>query len=463
MEALFSRKWSLGDYLKFVTPSILSMISVALYMVVDALFIARFVGPLAMASMNIIMPFFSVSMGIGIMMSAGASAIIGIELGKGEKARANAFFSLTFAFLLALAAALVLVSLRVGPGNISSMLGASAQLLEYSTDYLSVFVFGIGMILIQIFFEYFMRLDGKPAWALYTTLGAGITNIIFDYIFIVHFDMGIQGGAFASVSGTVVAIAIGLFYFNSKNRVLRFTMPSFELRFLSSAMLNGSSEMVSQISAGVKTLAFNYVIIQYAGEYGIAAMAIFLNMYFLLSSFHMGLAMGVAPVLSFNYGQRNFAKMRELMKTSLLVTMAASLASYMIAIWFGGNIIDLFAKGNSKVIRIAENGLAIFAVTFLMEGLCIFISGFFTSVGNGKLSAVVSFLKTFVFTLGFVFLLPPLMGMDGVWLSVPLSEGAALLISIYFVMRTAHRYLNSDDSEEQTASLSLERQAACPE
>jgi len=214
-------------------------------------------------------------------------------------------------------------------------------------------------------------------------------------------------------------------------------------------MVNGSSEMVSEISAGVKTLAFNYVVIRYAGEYGIAAMAIFMYMYFLLSSFHIGVIMGVAPVFSFNYGKRNFAKMRELMRTSLVVTLVASVASYSIAIWFGSDIINLFAKGKVEVIEIAEQGLLIFAVTFLIEGFCIFISGFFTSVNNGKLSAMVSFLKSFVFTLGFIFLLPPLIGMDGVWLSVPLSEGAALLISAYLLIRTAKLYLRPPENKNQ--------------
>jgi len=451
MEEYFSRRWSLFDYLKFVTPSIMAMISVSLYMVIDALFVAIYAGPLAMASLNIIMPFFSFSFGIGIMMSVGASAIIGIELGQGNKAQAHSHLSLTLAFLVVFSVLICAVSLLVGSETISTLLGASEILLPYCVDYLNIFIFSIGLVLIQVFFEDFIRLDGRPSWTLYSTLGAGITNIVADYILIVHCDMGIRGAAIGSVVGILAAIAIGSYYFVFKANVLRFVIPSMDIRFLWNAMVNGSSEMVSQLSSGVKTIVFNYVVIRYAGEYGIAAMSILMYMYFMLSSFHMGLTMGVAPVISFNFGRRDFTKIRELMRTSIMVVAIASVASFLIAMFFGDHIIEAFAKGEADVILIAEQGLAIFGVTFLMEGICIFISGYFTAVNNGKLSAMVSFLKSFIFTLGFVAILPPYLGMNGVWLSVPLSEGAALIISVVLLFRTAKRYLRPDDEPTPVA------------
>ncbi len=206
-------------------------------------------------------------------------------------------------------------------------------------------------------------------------------------------------------------------------------------------MINGSSEMVSEISAGVKTLAFNYVIISYAGEYGVAALSILLYMYFLLSSIHLGISVGISPVISFNFGSRNFTKIRELVTSSCIVVLGASILSFLIALIFGGDIIALFAKGEQTVIDIAEGGLTIFAFAYLLEGVSILSSGFFTSVNNGKVSALISFLKSFVFTLGFLFLLPPIFGLNGVWLSVPLSELAAVGLSLYCFMKLRHRYV----------------------
>jgi putative MATE family efflux protein len=452
MKELFGRPWSRVDFIKFVTPSILSLISISLYMAVDTVFISRFVGTLAMASVNIIMPLFSFSLGIGIMVSAGASAIIGMELGQGKHDLAKGHFSFVFCFLFAVALGLIALGHLLGIERICLWLGATERLMPYCVDYLNIFLLGIGALVLQMFFEFAMRLDGKPVWAFYSSLIGGGTNIVLDYIFIVRLGMGIEGAAMASVAGILASCLNGTIYFFFKANMLTLVRPRIDWRFLLDSMINGSSEMVSELASGVKTLVFNYTIIKYAGEAGVAAMSILMSMFFLLSSLYIGLSMGVSPVISFNYGSRNFEKIREVVAMAVQVTLLSAVGAFVFGIFCGDGVIQLFAKGQDSVVSIAGGGLRIVVFTFLINGINILGSAFFTAVNNGKVSALISALRSFVFTLGFIAILPLFFGLNGIWLSLPAAELAALVVTWYFTMKYRGRYLFGDRSFTERAA-----------
>ncbi len=444
MEELSGKKWSPLDFIKFITPSVLSIISISLYMVVDAVFISRYAGSNALASVNIIMPLFSLCFGIGLMVAAGASAIIGIELGENKKHLANKHFTTAFIFLLVVMGLIVLIAQSIGMEGLSLMLGATETLLPGCINYLDIFIFGIAAVVLQIFFEFFIRLDGKPIWAFYTTIAGGLTNISLDYYLIVELNMGVHGAGIASALGISVAGLVGILYFIFKSDNLKFVTPSLDFKFLIDTMINGSSEMVSELSTGVKTFVFNIIIIKYAGEDGVAAMAILMHLFFLLSSFYIGLSMGVSPVISFNYGSKNFEKIREVLYYSVLITVVVSVITFIIGIFWGDIAIMIFSKGQDSVIKIAEEGMQIFAFIFLMNGINILASAFFTSVNNGKISAMISFLKSFVFTLSFVVILPEMFGLRGVWLSVPVAELATVFVSFFFIFKYWYVYVSPD-------------------
>ena len=282
----------------------MSIITISLYMTVDMIFISRFAGPMALAGVNIVMPLLNFSFALGIMMAAGASAMVGIELGEKRLKAAFQHFTLVFCFLLVLMLILFSSLWGAGPERIARLLGASSALVDISSDYLKSFSFGISAIVLQIFFEFFIRLDGKPMWAFFITLASGLTNVSLDYILIAKLGMGVQGAGIASSCGIGVAILIGSIFFCSRSSHLMPAWPVLDLKFLAKAMVNGSSEMVTELSSGVKMLVFNLVIIRYAGEAGVGAMGILINLYFLLSAGHMGLSMGVAPVISVNFGRK---------------------------------------------------------------------------------------------------------------------------------------------------------------
>lgn len=412
----------------------MSLITISLYMMVDAVFVSRFAGPLALAAVNIIMPLFNLGIGIAIMVAAGSSAIIGIELGEDNKDAANRHFSLVFCFLLVIMIFFFWGVQTGGIETISRLLGASDALLPYCIDYLGVFIFGISAVLLQLFFEYFIRLDGKPLWAFFITLASGLTNVALDYWLIVELGMGIKGAGIASSAGILVAVALGSLYFCFLSVHLKPTRPGMDIRFLGRVLVNGSSEMTTEMSSGVKILVFNLIIIQYAGESGVAAIAILMNLYFTLSAFHIGLIMGVAPVVSFNFGAKNFSKIRQLVGQALTASLGTSLLVFAFARFQGHHLIGMFTT-DGHVFNLTAGGLKIFAFTFLVNGITILTSGFFTAVGNGKISAQIACLNSFVFTLGFVGILPHFFGLNGVWISIPLAETIAMCLSMAFFIK----------------------------
>ena len=435
--------WSTPKYIAYITPSVLSIFTICLYMVVDAIFIARYAGTLAMASVNIVLPLFSVCFGVGIMMAAGASALVGIEVGKKENEKACKHFSLGALFLGTAMVLSWILLWAVGMERIAMLLGASEKLLPFCVTYLRVFSVGLGLVMIQIYFEYFIRLDGQPMWSFYLTLAGGITNLALDYIFIARLGMGIEGAGIASSAGIGVACMVGLGYFLFKAKTLEFKKPDMDGAFIKAALFNGSSEMVTETSSGVKTLVFNRVVLAYAGEAGVAAMTILIYLYFLFTAFYIGLSMGTAPLISINHGCQNTAKLRELVGHSIRVTSVAAVFTVLLTLFGGDALIHLFTAGEREVTDLAQAGLPILSVAFLVTGFNILSSSYFTAFNNGKISAIISLLRTFAFTIGLVIVLPPILGLQGVWLSIALAELLTLVLSLTFARRYWGRYLGA--------------------
>lgn len=440
MQSFFTQHWSVKDFLKFVMPSVMSIITISLYTTVDIVFVSHYAGPLALAAVNIVMPLFNLCFAIGIMMAAGASALIGIELGGDKHQQGLSHFSLTFSFLVVIMVVLFLSIHGYGLEKIALNLGASQALLPYCTAYLKAISFGMCAVVLQIFFEYFIRLDGKPMWAFFITLASGLTNVVLDYYLIAHLDMGVKGAGIASSAGICIAVLIGCYYFAFHSMRFKVVWPTIDFRFLKKAMLNGSSEMATEVSSGIKMLVFNLLIIRYAGETGVATMGILINLYFLFSSFHMGLSMGVAPVFSFNFGKKDFSKIRHLGSQTLTAASLVSIFVFIVAKWHSTTIISMFTD-DPHVFALATKGMEFFAFVFLINGFSILASSFFTAMGNGKISALISVFNSFIFTMGFVLVLPKLFGLTGIWLSIPLAELTGLILSGYFIIKYSQVYI----------------------
>lgn len=426
--------------LKFTLPTIAMMVFNSFYTMVDGGFVSNFVGTGALSAVNIVYPGVSLIFAIGIMLATGGSAVVAKQMGEGRAAEAKSSFSLitisgaVIGVVIALAGALF-------TDAIVRMLGANDTIYGYCYDYaffMSLFVpFGI----LQVLFQFFFVTAGKPNLGLISTLVGGIVNIVLDYVLIVPLQMGIKGAAIATGIGFAIPAAFGLFYFGlHRVGTLHFTKPALHWHTLGKACANGSSEMVSNLSVAVTTYLFNQLMIRYLGEDGVAAITIVLYAQFLFTAVFLGYTSGVAPLISYNYGARDTGRLKKLFSLSMIFVGGCSIIAFGLSLLLAQTVVGIFARPESAVYPLAIRGMDLFGIGFLFMGLNIFASGLFTALSNGKVSAMLSFLRTFVLILLSVATLPMLLGVDGIWLSIPAAEMLALLVSLWCIIRLKARY-----------------------
>ena len=440
MEKLFSKKLSFMEFIKFVSPAIISMIFISLYTIIDGIFVAQFVGSDALASINMVLPIISVLCGIGIMFATGGSALISISMGENKYEEANNRFSLMLLVTLVIGL-FISVFGYIYQEKIFTFLGATDELMPYVKDYGIIFLVTAPIFMIKILFEYFLRTEGAFNFSMFISILGGIINIIFDYMFMVIFDMGVAGAALATIVGTFITLIIAFFYFMSTKSTLKYVIPKFKFKIILESATNGLSEMVTELSSAITTILFNFIAMKFAGPDGVAAVTVVLYTHFLMTSTYLGFVCGVAPMVSFNYGVKNEEKLKEIHSHSKKFILISSVLIFIVCLAFSPFIVGFFASPDSNVFDLALNGLQFFSVAFLFVGANIYVSGIFTAYSNGKISAIVSFSRAFVFVIiGFMFL-PNMLGINGIWIIVPFAEFITIGLSILFIKKYKQVYM----------------------
>lgn len=439
MKNQLDRDYGFGSLLRFALPSILMMMFMSLYTVVDGFFVSRFVGDAALASVNIVYPAVSLVLAAGVMLSTGGSAVVARLLGEGDERTARESFTLFTVFGLGIGLVFALLGLTAAE-PISRLLGADEALLADCTVYLRILLLTAPAYMLQLVFEQFFVTAGKPGLGLGLIVGAGVANMVLDYIFIVPMGMGVAGAALATSVGYLVPGLAGAAFFASRKHGLRFIRPVWRPRMLLGACGNGASEMVTNLSNALVTFLFNLFMMRLLGSDGVSAITIVLYAQFLLTALYMGFSMGVAPVVSYNYGAENHARLHRIFRACSLFVVLSSVAVTAVSLLAHGAIVGLFSPAGSNVNAIATAGFLRFAPAFLFAGVNIFASAFFTALSDGKTSALISFLRTFGFILLALVTLPPLLGVDGVFMSVPLAEACSCVAAIFFLLRGRKRF-----------------------
>jgi len=396
---ILDQEWSAGSLLRFAFPTITMMIFMGLYTIVDTIFVAQFVNTDALSAINIVCPIINSTVGLGTMIATGGNAIISRKMGAGRQREAKEDFTL-LVITGAVAGFLILLGGIIWIDKIIYALGASGLLFPYCKGYLMTLLLFIPANVLQTLFSNLFATAGKPGLGFGLSVLAGTANLILDYIFIVPCGLGIRGAALGTGFGYLIPTAVGLVYFARSKGTLSFTKTKWKGAVIWESCFNGSSEMVSQLAAAVTTFLFNRTMMHLLGEDGVAAITIIIYSQFLLNTLYIGFSIGVAPI---------------------------------IGLFGGSRIVRLFAEETSEVYRIAADGFAIFSYSFLFCGLNSFTSAMFTALSNGKLSAVLSFLRTFGLLTGGILLLPRIWGITGVWLAVPVAEGIMAAVSAIFL------------------------------
>lgn len=434
-----SRSFTMSSLLKFAFPTILMMLFMGLYTMTDTIFVARFVNTDALSAMNIVCPVVNLIVGLGTMLATGGSAVIARKMGAGEHVRASQDFTLIVAAGGVLGVLIAVLGAAFADRLIWS-LGASERLFPYCKAYLFVLLCFTPASIIQVLFQNLIVTAGCPGIGMVLGISAGAANILLDYIFMVPLRMGIRGAALGTGIGYLLPAVLGALFFSAGGGSLRFRMPVLDMALLAESCTNGFSEMVSQAAAAVTTFLFNRTMMGLLGEDGVAAITIMIYTQFLLIVLFIGFSMGVAPVISYNYGKQDWAQLKKVFSIGVRFVAFASIAVFGAALVFGAPLVHVFAERETAVYEIARKGFLIFPFSFLFCGLNIYSSAMFTALSNGKLSAIVSFLRTFGLITVLLLILPELLGVTGVWLAVPAAELLTMITVLILLHQNRARY-----------------------
>ena len=439
-EIQLSDHFGYGRLLKFVMPSVVMMIFTSIYGVVDGVFVSNFVGKTPFAAINIIFPLVMILGGFGFMLGVGGTAIVAKTLGLGDKERANEYF--TFIIIATAVGGSILAALGIiFASPIARLFGAEGEMLDYAVLYVRIVLMALPFFMLQNTFQNFFITAEKPKLGLAVTVAAGLTNIILDALLIAVLKWGIVGAAVATglsqFVGGVIPIAYFLF---SKKSNIRFVKTRAYWGVLLKTCFNGSSELLSNISMSIVTILYNIQLLRFAGEDGVAAYGVIMYVNFIFIAMFIGFVIGAGPIVSFHYGAGNTDELKSLRKKSINIVYLAGGAMVIVALVLSGLLCKIFVGYDEELYDLTLRGFRIFALSYLVTGFNIFGSAFFTALNNGGVSAIISFLRTLIFQIAAVLLLPIVLGLDGVWLAIIVAEVSSAVVTTFFLVAKQKKY-----------------------
>ena len=440
MKIQLSDHFTYKRLLRFVLPSIVMMIFTSIYSVVDGLFVSNFVGKTAFAAVNLVMPVMMGLSALGFMVGTGGSAIVARTLGEGNREKANEYFSL-LVYVTAIGGALLsLLSVFLFPVFCRGM-GAEGELLANGVMYGRISAISLTAFMLQNVFQSFFVAAEKPKLGLAVVVSAGVTNMVLDYLFIAVLGFGLKGAAMATVTGELIGGLTPILYFSRKNSsLLRLGRTKFDGRLLLNTCANGSSELMTNLSSSIVNTVFNLQLMKFSGENGVAAFGTIMYASFIFSAVFFGYSIGSAPVISYNLGAENYKELKNVYGKSMRFVGIWGVFLVFLTHMIAEPLARIFVGYDTELLTLTSHGFKMYATAFLISGFNIFGSAFFTALNNGVLSALISFLRTLVFQLGSVLILPVLLGIDGIWYSVTLAEVLTLCVTLTFMIAQRKKY-----------------------
>lgn len=434
-----NKKFGTRQLFKLTIPSIIMMSFMSLYTMVDGAFVSKLINTNALSAINIVYPFVNFIIGLSVMLGSGGCALVMKKIGEGKDSQARKDFSLIIFFAIILSFFITIFSL-IFIKQIIYFLGSTEGLYEYCKDYLFYMIIFITPTLLKFIFEQFLIAINKSNLALVLSVSGGILNIILDYFFIKILDFGIKGASIATGLGATIPAFIGFFIFFFKNNFLYYEKPSYDLKILAKSCLNGSSEMVNQISSGIITYLFNLFMLKMIGEDGVAAITIVLYIQFLVTAIFIGYTIGISPKISYFYGNEDKDMLKKIISNSLKIILAFSILIYLLINILSPLLISFFTEKGTNVFDITLTGIRIYSVSFSIIGFNIFMSGMFTAFSNGLISSIISFMRSIFFENLAIIIFSILFGLMGLWGSVFVAEFLGLIISMFFYFKYKNRY-----------------------
>ena len=442
----FDRKFNIAKLLKFSIPSMLMMMILSMYQCVDGLFVSNFVDTNGLGAINIVYPFIFIGLGISLMIGTGGSALIGKALGEQKREEANSIFTFILIFALIIAILTGILG-TVFLDKILVLLGATGNYYEMCEKYLQTHLIFIAFYYLQNMFQIFFVTTGKPKLGLLVTLMGGVTNIVLDYLFLVVFNFGIEGAALATGISYLIPSSVGLYCFIfDKKSLLKFSKFKISVKSLVKTITNGSSEMLTNLANSVTTFLFNYQFFKYFSYTGVDSITIVLYFQFLVCSIMFGFSTGVAPVISYKFGAGNIDELKQIRKNSFIIFGTLSLICFIASLLLIYPVGNIFSGGDVEVYNMTISNYKYFSFSLLFMGVSIFASSFFTAIGDGITSLIISTLRTLVFLSLSLILLPLAFGEQALWFSTSLAELLGAVVSLMFSIFKSNKKLNQRSS-----------------
>lgn len=419
------------EFMKYAVPSVIGMMVSALYIVVDGVFVGRGVGISALASVNVALPVTTLMIAVTMMITMGGAAIMSIKFGENNPEEGNNIFLQSLFLIAAISGILSIISVLF-PVQLARILGASDELVKGTAAYIRYYMlFGLGFAG-SLALSAFVRNDGNPNLAMISLIVGAVTNIILDYMFIFIFNLGITGAAIASGLGQLSSVFLLLTHFTRKKGKLKLYIPKLKKQELIRILKTGTPEFIVQVSPAVSVFAFNQVIIRRIGELGIACFSIIGYISTVLIALFIGISQGIQPLLSYNYGKKDYTKVNKVFKMGANTNFAASLIIYILLLIFGEKIISIFTN-NAELVKLSYGAMIIYAFSFVIASINLVNVTYYQSIENSKIANIISTSRGMVFTIIFLLVLPLIIGDIGIWISIILGEICTLLVILYLV------------------------------
>ena len=435
-----SEHFTYKKLIKFTLPTIIMMIFTSIYGVVDGIFVSNCAGSDAFAAVNLILPAVMILGTIGFMMGTGGSALVSKTIGEGDKEKANRYFSMLIYLLTIIGLILTVVGVfAIQP--IAKLLGADENMLPDCIKYGRTLLIFLVPFCLQNAFQSFLIVAEKPTMGLIVSIISGLSNMFLDFLFIYVFKMGVFGAALATGISQVLGIVVTLIYFISgKNHVLRFTKTKFELKPIIQACANGSSEMVTNLSMSLVNILFNAQLMKFAGANGVSAYGIIMYVGFIFTGTYMGYSVGISPIIGYHYGAGNKEELKSLLNKSLKLLGIVAIVMTFLAEILAKPLASIFVGYDKELLELTINAIRLYSLSYIISWFNIFASSFFTALNNGFISALISFLRTLLFQVVMIFVLPAIFKINGIWLSVVVAEVLALIVSIICFIKNRKKY-----------------------
>lgn len=435
-----SDHFSLRRLLRYALPSIAMMIFSSIYGIVDGFFVSNYVGKMAFTAVNLIYPFLIILGSIGFMFGTGGAALISKTMGEKNIKKAKETFSLIIFTSVVLGIILSILGIIFLP-QIASLLGAKDEVLTDCILYGKIILISLPFYILQYEFQCLFSTAGKPKFGLIVTVISGMSNIIFDYLLVAVFSLGLFGAAIATMISQIVGGVIPLIYFFSKNKsLLHFVKFKFDIKSLLKVCSNGSSEFLSNVSSSLISILYNLQLLKYAGENGVAAYGVLMYVSMIFQAIFIGYSIGVSPIVGYHYGAKNTSELKNVFMKSMIVIFITAIIMFICGELLSEPISRIFVNYDDELLQITKNAFRIFSFSFLLSGMSIYGSSFFTSLNNGLISALISFLRTVIFQASAVMILPIFLKLNGIWLSIVVAELMSFIITFTFLIMKRKKY-----------------------